>query len=194
MEKKAMKLRWLVLLLVLILGAFSRILPHPLNFSPIAALGLFAAGHFVRSWQALFLPLAAVWLSDLYLNNVVYGAYYEDFVWFYEGFYWQYGAYLLMGVWGLALFQRLSWLRVGLGALGASVIFFLLSNFGVWYSGTMYEPSLSGLMLCYVAGLPFFKASLLGDIFYTFVLFGGFELVQRRYPSLAGPRLFGAEA
>lgn len=57
------------------LAAISRLVPHMFNFAPMSAMGLFGAAYFTRKWQAFFIPVAATWLSDLYLNNVVYAQY-----------------------------------------------------------------------------------------------------------------------
>jgi len=75
--------------------------------------------------------------------------------------------------------------NLALSALGASVIFFIVSNFGVWFSGVMYPKDLSGLVACYVAGIPFFQNTVLGDLFYSAILFGVFELSVRKVPKLA---------
>ena len=78
---------------------------------------------------------------------------------------------------------------MALGATTAAVLFFLVSNFGVWVGSTMYPPTGGGLLACYAAGLPFFNHSLLSNLFYCTVLFGGLELAQWRFPVLARPRL-----
>jgi hypothetical protein len=70
-------------------------------------------------------------------------------------------------------------------ALGASVLFFLGSNLGVWAGGVLYPRTLAGLAACYIAALPFFGATLLGDLLYAALLFGGLALVERRFPALA---------
>ena len=119
-----------VLSLIVVAAAFSRMIPHLPNLSPIGAVGLFGAAHFAKRWQAVLIPLAAVWLSDLFLNNVVYAAYTEGFVWFYGGFQWQYISYILIAFFGMAVFsKKINAKNVLFGALGASLIFFLLSNF-----------------------------------------------------------------
>ena len=68
--------------------------------------------------------------------------------------------------------------------LGATVIFFLVSNFGVWFSGIMYPKDLGELMTCYTTGIPFFKNIIAGDLAYTTVMFGAFEWSVRKYPHL----------
>ncbi|MEM7017111.1 MAG: DUF6580 family putative transport protein [Pseudomonadota bacterium] len=168
------------LILVIFAVAFIRILPQPLNFSPLAAVALFGAAHFAKRWQALLIPIAAIWLSDLFVNNVIYAHYYNGFVLFYEGFYWQYGAYLLVALAGIALYRNeISTKTVLVGALGSGILFFLVSNFGVWAGSTMYSKDLAGLLSCYAAGIPFYKNTLMGDVFYTVTLFGGYYLLQR---------------
>ena len=60
-----------VLTIIILLAAFTRIMPHPPNFSPIAAIGLFGAAHFTKKWQSFLVPLLAIWLSDLVINNFI---------------------------------------------------------------------------------------------------------------------------
>lgn len=167
--------------LIIFVTAFSRIIPHMPNFSPLGAIALFGAAHFYKKWLAFFIPLAAVWLSDLVINNVIYAQYYPEFTWFYDGFYWQYGSYLLIAITGIFLFKKINTKRVIGGIAASSLLFFLISNFGVWASGTMYPPTFQGLMACYVAGLPFLQGTVLGDLVYTTSLFGGYYLLQRNF-------------
>lgn len=173
-----------VLVVMIVLAAFSRLLPHMPNFSPLEAIGLFGAAHFTKKWQVLAIPLAATWLSDLYLNNVVYAIYYPGFTLIYDGFYWQYGPYILIAVLGLILLKRVTVGRVLTGALGASVIFFLISNFGVWLGSKVYSQDLTGLIACYAAGLPFMKGTLLGNLTYSALLFGSFAFLTSRFKIL----------
>lgn len=169
---------------MILLAAFSRVVPHMPNFSPLGAVGLFGAAHFSKKWQAFPVPIAATWLSDLYINNVVYARYYPAFTWFYQGFYWQYSAYLCITLMGIFVFGKINPQRVVLGALCGSAIFFLVSNFGCWYGNDMYAQNLSGLLACYAAGIPFLKGTVAGDLFYSALLFGTFALAQNRFPTL----------
>jgi hypothetical protein len=90
----------------------------------------------------------------------------------------------LIALAGIFIFQRINPQRVIAGAFASSAIFFLLSNFGVWAGGTMYPKTIEGLMICYAAGIPFLKGTLLGDLFYSGVLFGTFALAQKQFPVL----------
>jgi hypothetical protein len=155
------------------------------NFSPLGAMALFGAAHFKNKWHAFLIPITATWISDLFINNVIYGQYYPTFTWFYEGFYWQYGSYLLIGLMGLILFSKVSAPRILAGATISSLIFFLVSNFGCWIGSSTYSQDFTGLGICYMAGVPFLKGTLLGDLVYSAILFGGFAWVERRYLVLA---------
>jgi hypothetical protein len=179
-----MNIRFMALVLLILLAAFSRIIPHMSNFSPLGAIGMFGAAQFIKRWQAFLVPISATWLSDLFINNVIYAKYYPQFTWFAEGFYWQYGSYLLITLAGFVIFRKISLQRVIAGALASTTIFFLISNFGCWI-GTTYPQNFGGLMTCYSAGIPFLKGTLLGDLFYSGVLFGSFALAQKRFPALS---------
>lgn len=180
-------MRYVILGSLIAMAVFSRLLPHPHNFTPVGAIALFGAAYFPRKWMAFMVPFAAMWLSDLFLNNVTYARmfpeYYQGFQWF--GSAWVYGAFVLIGLMGMATLRKVTALRVGGSALGASVLFYLVTNFAVWLTGAMYPKTIAGLTACYAAGIPFFGNTLLGDLVYAGILFGVFEWAQRRYPVLA---------
>ncbi len=181
-QMNKIKLQFGILAAIIVLAAFSRIIPHGANVSPLAAIGLFGAAHFAKRWQAFLIPIAATWASDLFINNVIYSQYYPSFTWFYEGFYWQYGSYLLITLLGVVLFKtNVSALKVLGGSVGSGVIFFLVSNFGCWVGSSIYPQNLGGLATCYAAGLPFYKGTLMGDTLFSVVLFGGYYLLQKQF-------------
>lgn len=169
-----MKLR-LALSLVLI-AVITRLtlnlLPYPPhNFSPIAAMGLFGAACLNRRWLALAVPFAGLFLSDLFLNNVIYREFYSSFTlvtswWIYAAF----GAVMLLGWYSLR--DKVSPGRLVVVSLSSSLIFFLVTNFSVWFEGTMYPKTMAGLSACYAAGLPFLQNTILGDLFFSAALFG----------------------
>lgn len=182
---KKLNLQTGVLSIIILLAAFTRIMPHPPNFSPMAAIGLFGAAHFAKKWQAFFIPLIGIWVSDLVINNYVYSSSSSNFVWFYSGFYWQYISYILIIFAGLFIFNRgISLTKMFGGMISSSGIFFLVSNFGVWAGGTMYPKNFSGLITCYAAGVPFIHNTIISDVLFTTVLFGTYYLLQVEYSSL----------
>ena len=156
--------------LLILLAAASRLLPHPPNFAPIAAIGLFAGAHTSRRIGWL-VPFAALLASD-----AVLGFYLP------VGMFWNYLAFavcLLLGSGFLA--QKRDALRLGGAVVSSSLAFFVVSNFGMWASG-YYPRTWAGLVECYVAALPFFRNTLASDAIYTAALFGGFALLSRLFP------------
>jgi hypothetical protein len=177
---KKVQIKSTLLIGMLLLAAFSRIIPHPMNFAPIGAMGLFGAAYFSRKWLAVLLPLVTLWLSDLVINNVVMAGYYNQFTWFYEGWYWVYGTTALITLTGFFTLRKVEFSSVIGSSLLASVIFFLVTNFACWPGNPMYSQDFSGLLACYAAGIPFFQGTLAGNIFYGIVLFGGYELANAK--------------
>lgn len=152
---------------LIILGLLARFLPHLPNFSPLAAVALFS-GFYLRRRYAFLLPLAILLISDYFISGY-YGS-----VMFYV-----YGSYLLIGVLGVAFRSTKVFPRVIAGSLLSSLLFFIITNFGVWADPLFFYPrTFSGLVECYVAALPFFRNTVLGDLFFTSALFGAYELAR----------------
>jgi hypothetical protein len=172
-----MKLR--IALAMIALAALSRLLPHPPNFTPIAAIGLFGAAYMQRRWLSFAVPFAALFLSDLLLNNVVYAQFYDGFQWITS--LWLYLAFgLVIGVGHWLLSNTVSPGRVVASSLLASAVFFLVSNLFTWLGSPIYPQNFSGLLSCYAAAIPFFGNTLLGDLLYSGVLFGGYAWISSR--------------
>jgi hypothetical protein len=139
-------------------------MPHPWNFSPVLAALLYFGARGSR--RQIWLPVALLAASDLILDRYVYA----------YAFSWD---LLLTWVWyaamiwlGGGLREKTNAVRVGGAALGGSVSFFLISNFGVWAATAMYPKTVAGLMTCYSAGVPFFRHTLEGDLVYSAAFFG----------------------
>jgi len=155
---------------LILLAAASRLLPHPPNFAPVAAIGLYAGA--VQNRRAAWLiPFAALFASDVFLGfyNPV------GMLWNYLAF----GACLLLGSGWLS--HRRSIGRIAGAVITSSIVFFLLSNFGMWASG-YYPRTWAGLVQCYVAGLPFFRNTFASDVAYSAALFGAHALLARWFP------------
>lgn len=186
MKTNNLNLRFGVICAMILAAALSRLIPHPASFAPIGGMALFGAAYFSRRYWAFIIPIAAMFISDLVLTNAVYGTASGSFVWFYSGSLFTYAALALIVVMGMFTLKKVRVPNLIASALGASAIFFLVSNFGSWLSMPVYPKDLGGLMTCYAAGLPFLKGTVLGDLVYTGVLFGVFEYCMRRFPRLAG--------
>lgn len=166
-----MNTRIIVLLFAILAAAALRLVPHPPNFTPIAAMALFS-GAYVGSRSLAFLaPLAALMLSDLVLG------FYPEAIFVYVSV----AATVLIG---RVLAKRRTVLGVGAAAIAGSLLFFLVTNFGVWLLMNYYPKTLAGLAACYVAAIPFLQNTLAGDLFFAALLFGGFALVERNVPAL----------
>jgi hypothetical protein len=178
------RLRFLVLV-GMILAAASRLIPHPPNFAPIGAMALFGGACFAHRRAAFVVPLAAMFLSDLAIGllsgnlslglhrliPVVYGSF---------------GLIVCLGFW---LRTRRTVVPIAGATLAGSVLFFVLTNFGVWALGSLYPNTWEGLVACYVAAIPFFHNTLLGDAVYSTALFGGLALAEKGLPALREPAL-----
>jgi uncharacterized protein DUF6580 len=156
--------------LLILFAAFSRLLPHPANFTPVAAIALFS-GVYLNKRFAFAIPLIAMFLSDLILG-------------LHSGMIWVYGSFIIITCIGLWLKYRMETssgrkILYLLGAsLASSVIFFIITNFGVWTSG-YYGLELKGLAECYTLAIPFFRNSLLGDLVYVALMFGIYALIHQ---------------
>src|SRR3990167_7870052 len=172
----------LLLVGMIVLAALSRLLPHPPNFSPVEAIALFGGAYFMKRSAAIWVPLVAMFISDLALGVVNGGIYSEYFL--SAGFLLVYLCIALSTVVGFALRGRVTAVRVAGYSLVGSVLFFLVTNFGAWLGSAMYPQTGAGLVSAYVAGIPFFQNTVLGTLFYSVVLFGSFALLRRRIPAL----------
>jgi hypothetical protein len=149
---------------IVLMAVLLRLIPHVPNVAPIAALALFS-GIVIPSIWAFFIPLGAMIISDFFLG-------YHSTIPF------VYGSFLLIALIGYILRKDNSPLKVGLGSLTGSFLFFIITNFGVWMTSSMYEKTFNGLLHCYTMGLPFFRNTVVGDIFYTTVFFVSFNCIK----------------
>lgn len=171
-----------VLASMIVLAALSRVLPHPPNFSPVEAIALFGGAYFASRAASLVLPLLAMLLADIGLATLAGGTY-SGYL-FSSGMALVYACIALSTVLGWGLRGRVTGARVLGYGLAGSVLFFLVTNAGVWAGGSMYPRTLDGLIAAYVAGIPFFQWTVAGTLVYSALLFGGFELLRRRAPAL----------
>lgn len=163
--------RTLVLITIITALALLRLLPHPPNFTPIAAMALFGGAFFSNKKMAFIAPFAAMLISDLIIG----------FHGMMVAVYISFGICVLIGQ---RLKNKTNPLTIASSALLCSVLFFVFTNFAVWMEGTNYTFDLVGLITCYIAAIPFFHYTLIGDLLFTGILFGGFIYAQQRYPIL----------
>lgn len=157
---------------LILAAAASRLIPHAPNFSPIAALAIFGGAIFSDRRLAFFVPLAAMFLSDLAIGL-------HSRMWV------VYGSFALIVCLGFRLRAGAHRDRWIMAVTGSAVSFFVLTNLGEWATSGLYPRTWAGLMQCYVAAIPFFQNTLLSDILYSVVLFGALMLAQKCWPMLA---------
>ncbi len=150
-------------ILVVLTAVLLRLLPHEPNVAPIGALALFG-GAYLPKKQAAVVPMLAMLVSDFFLG-------------FHSTMIWVYGSFLLIVGLGLWLRSNLNWRSVLLASAVSSILFYLITNFGVWFSGSLYPKTLNGLWESYFMGLPFFRNTLVGDFGYNLIFFGGYALM-----------------
>jgi len=173
--------KFFIVLSIILFAALIRLLPHWPNFTPIAAMALFAGTYFDRKSYAFALPVAAMFISDLVIGlHASMPAVYLSF--------------MITVFIGMSIRKKVSVGSVMLASVSSSVIFFLITNFASWLASPFYPQNLLGLAECYIAGLAFFRDTtyglsffvndLLGTVFFSAVFYGAFFLVQMRFPAL----------
>lgn len=175
--------RFLALTGIVIAAAAMRLVPHSWNFSPIGAIALFGGACFSDRRAAFAVPLAAMCLSDLVLGLTRYGTS------IFSMMPYVYGSFVLTTCMGLWAGKKQLVLRTSIAALASAVVFFVVTNLGVWLQWQLYPKTWDGLVTCYVRALPFFRTTLAGNVIYSLVLFGGFALAERYFLALRDERL-----
>ncbi|HLC39186.1 MAG TPA: DUF6580 family putative transport protein [Patescibacteria group bacterium] len=145
-------------------GAALRLLPHEPNFTPIAAIALFSGVNLSRK-QALIIPILTMLAADIFIGFASFWVTISV-----------YGSFLIISLLGLWLKNHQKIQNMVMVSLTGSFIFFFLTNFAVWAATPWYEKNLQGIINCYYMALPFFRNTVLGDLFYVAVIFGLFEL------------------
>lgn len=167
-----MNSRLITLSLIIFAIAMFRLLPHPPNVSPVAAMALFGGAYFSDKRVAFIVPFLALLLSDLLIGL------HDTMVYVYAGF-------ALTVVTGFWIGRKLNISRIAIAVIASSVLFFVITNFGAWATSGLYPMNAEGLLQAYIAAIPFFQNSLMGNLVFTTLLFGGYALLQRNFPALA---------
>ncbi len=162
----------ILIYLLIILAVATRFVPHPANFTAIGAIALFS-GLYLNKKQAMAIPMIAMFVSDIFIG--FYSPYIMASVYF---------GFAITVLLGRYLKNKIKLGNIILGAISGSVIFFLLTNTAVWAFGTMYTHNLSGLFQSYYLAIPFWHNELFGDLFYSSVLIGGYEMIKKLSPQI----------
>ena len=170
-QKENLLYRTLLALVLIVLAAALRIAPHPWNFTPVGAIALFS-GAVLRDRRLAFLfPLFALFLGDLFIG-------------FHKLIPLVYASFLINVAIGFWLRDRRTVVRISIATLLGAIQFFLVTNFAVWQFLGTFPHTATGLLACYVAGIPFLWNTLAGDALYATLLFGSFALAEQFVPAL----------
>lgn len=172
MERK----EFVITLMIVVALAASRLIPHAPNFTSTLA-GLIFGGAVLRKGIFAMFILAGYFVSDLLINNIQYAGDHAGFQWTSQSFYWIYTAMILI-YFISRMFTNQVQNPFGILAisLSSSVMFFLMSNFGVWMERIIYSNDIQGLSACYLAALPFFSNEVAATLFFTCIFFGVYWL------------------
>jgi hypothetical protein len=173
-QKENLLYRTLLALVLIALAAALRIAPHPWNFTPIGAMALFSGAVLKDRRLAFLFPLLALFVGDIFIG-------------FHKLIPIVYASFLINVAIGLYLRDRRTIARISLPALLGAIQFFLVTNFAVWQFLGAYPHNSTGLLTCYIAGIPFFWNTLAGDALYAALLFGSFAFAERLFPSVRQP-------
>ena len=165
-----------ILTLMAFAAAFVRLIPHPPNFAPIAAMALFGGTYFTKKWAAFLVPITALFVTDLFLG-------------FHPTMWAVYLSFALIVILGMLMLKQIKVGNIFFASVTSSVLFFIITNFGVWFSTPYYAKTGAGLIACFTAAIPFFHQTLLGDLFFVTIMFGLYELAKTKFPVLAQSKI-----
>ena len=162
MRNKQLLARYGAAVLLVFVAAFSRLLPHPANFTAIAAIALFG-GVYLEKRFAFIVPILAMLMSDYVIG-------------FYSGMYWVYGSFVLVGLIGrMAEKPQKGSIRSGWRYCEFDAVFCRYQFWSVDDTRINVPPTWAGLVECYVFAIPFFRNTLAGDLFFVTVMFAAYE-------------------
>ena len=162
---KNIKNYFLPICLILVLS-FSRLIPHPWNFTPILAVGIFSGFYFKNFILSLFIVILSMFIGDLFLG-------------FHSTMFFTYISLALAVVIGLFI-KHFKFTEILFSGLASSVCYFIITNFGAWLTLEMYEKNFAGLLQSYVLAIPFFHNTLISTFAYLIVLKLLFDLAVKK--------------
>ena len=162
---KNLKNYFLPICLIIVLS-FSRLIPHPWNFTPVLAMGIFSGFYFKNFILSSFIVVFSMFVGDLFLG-------------FHSTMFFTYTSLIIAVVLGL-LIKKFKFTEILFYGLASSVCFFLVTNFGAWLTLEMYEKSFAGLLQSYILAIPFFHNTLISTFLYLILLKVLFNLFVKK--------------
>ena len=155
-------------IVLIAVASFTRLIPHPFNFTAIGAMAIFSGANFKDKRFAFLLPLIAMFITDLIIG-------------FHFSILPVYGCFAFAVWMGLKIKQKQNILSITSASLISSTVFFLITNLPLWYVDiSLYPMTLNGTLESYSMAIPFFKNQILGDLLYSGLLFGVYHFAFRK--------------
>jgi uncharacterized protein DUF6580 len=149
-------------------------------FTPLGAMALFSSAYF-KGWLTPFLfPLLTLFVSDVIVSFTVFSEFREGLL--YAGWFWTYAAFALIVIGGKLIFNTVNLKNIVIAVICATSLHWLISNFGMCIRENQFSASMYGEKL--ISSLPYELRFLAGTALFSAILFGGFELLLKRYPAL----------
>ena len=165
-----MNIKFLLIASIIFLVSFTRILPHPPNFTPVLALAIFGGAYLPNKITALLIPIIIMFLSDLIIG-------------FHSHLYAVYASIILLSFLG-NIIKIKNIKNFAITGISGSLLFFIITNFSVWLSGGLYPLTFDGLIQCYVMAIPFFHNTLISTLLFLTILFFGFNFAGTKIKNL----------
>ena len=143
---------------LILLLAFSRLIPHPPNFTPLITVAIMSSYFFKNIYLSFFVILISMVLGDIFIG-------------FYNNMFFVYLSLLLISYIFFKIIKKMNYKNLFVYALIGSLIFYLISNFGVWILGNLYDKNFNGLIECYIMAIPFLKNTIISTIFYSYLIY-----------------------
>lgn len=171
------RMKQTVIVMMILGGVLSRLIPHTPNVTAVTAVALLAGCYLSNRAMAALIPVLALWISDLFLG-------------FHATMLFVYAAVALMALSSAySLRNSFKWSKlIGVG-FASSLFFFVVTNFGVWLMEPFYAKTFDGLITCYVMALPFLGSQVLGDLMYTVALFGAVQMLRTWSPAFSQSKI-----
>lgn len=185
MKSRFITPQFLFVTITILLASISRVLPHPPNFTPIGAMALFGGACFANKKFTFIIPLLAMFISDCVLQLI-------SGIGFHDTMIYVYASFVLITLIGIYIRKNTKASNIIVASLISSILFFVITNFGVW-AATGFAFGIKGLLNTYLIAIPFFGNTafgsffvntLIGDLFYCGILFGSLYLAKSKFPVL----------
>jgi len=160
-----LKRKEILIILFILLGILSRLIPHPPNFTALASIALFSGAYLKNKYLSVSIPLVIMIISDTLIGLPKSSSVYISFI--------------LITLLGHTLQTNRTKLKIINFSILSSILFFIITNLFVFLQSEFYPKNIIGIIECYVFAIPFFTNTLLSTLIYSLIIFISFEKIQK---------------